>query len=87
MEFDRGGEFMQVNTLSVQFIFEKDVFHQVPLFQRPYVWNREDQWEPLWNDIRRLSEKVLNRVATAHNLSVDRVNNIGSGTINGVRLY
>lgn len=31
----------------------------VPLFQRPYVWNEEMQWEPLWQDLRRLSELVI----------------------------
>src|SRR5262245_6698839 len=24
---------------------------EVPLFQRQYVWTRENQWEPLWEDI------------------------------------
>lgn len=28
----------------------------VPLFQRPYVWDEENQWQPLWQDIRRLAE-------------------------------
>ena len=28
----------------------------VPLFQRPYVWDEEDQWAPLWQDIRRMAE-------------------------------
>lgn len=28
----------------------------VPLFQRPYVWNEEDQLGPLWSDIRRVAE-------------------------------
>ncbi|GAA4357542.1 GmrSD restriction endonuclease domain-containing protein [Microbacterium rhizosphaerae] len=28
----------------------------IPLFQRPYVWREEDQWGPLWNDIRRITE-------------------------------
>lgn len=28
----------------------------IPLFQRPYVWKETEQWEPLWNDIRRVSE-------------------------------
>ncbi|GAA1806067.1 DUF262 domain-containing protein [Nostocoides veronense] len=28
----------------------------IPLFQRPYVWNEADQWEPLWSDIRRVAE-------------------------------
>lgn len=28
----------------------------IPLFQRPYVWKEEEQWEPLWKDIRRIAE-------------------------------
>ena len=28
----------------------------IPLFQRPYVWKEDEQWEPLWKDIRRVTE-------------------------------
>jgi hypothetical protein len=28
----------------------------VPLFQRPYVWTRENQWTMLWDDIRRQAD-------------------------------
>jgi hypothetical protein len=31
----------------------------IPLFQRPYVWSEENQWQPLWQDIRRLAEHRL----------------------------
>ena len=31
----------------------------VPLFQRPYVWNREANWEPLWQDVSDLADRVL----------------------------
>jgi hypothetical protein len=31
----------------------------VPLFQRPYVWDEENQWAPLWQDVRRLAEFQL----------------------------
>jgi hypothetical protein len=31
----------------------------VPLFQRPYVWSRENQWEPLWDDVQRVAERLL----------------------------
>lgn len=31
----------------------------VPLFQRPYVWSLERQWEPLWADVSRLADKLL----------------------------
>ena len=30
----------------------------VPLFQRPYVWSREGQWAPLWEDIKRVAERL-----------------------------
>lgn len=28
----------------------------IPLFQRPYVWREDEQWAPLWKDIRRITE-------------------------------
>src|SRR5262245_27156942 len=50
---------MDTGTLSVKKIFEQERRHVVPLFQRPYVWEKEKQWEPLWDDIRSLAEKLL----------------------------
>jgi len=50
---------MNAGTLSARKIFESDRQYQVPLFQRPYVWKRELQWEPLWEDIRALAERIL----------------------------
>src|SRR4051812_25824261 len=38
----------------------------VPLFQRPYVWNQESQWEPLWNDVVRVAERVLSQPTDKH---------------------
>jgi hypothetical protein len=32
----------------------------VPHFQRPYVWDQEDNWEPLWADVRAAAEGVEN---------------------------
>src|SRR5665647_2852384 len=31
----------------------------VPLFQRSYVWSEDEQWRPLWDDIRRQAERRL----------------------------
>lgn len=50
---------MDAGTLSVKKIFGQDRRHVVPLFQRPYVWEREKQWEPFWEDIRALAERLL----------------------------
>jgi hypothetical protein len=30
-----------------------------PSFQRPYVWNEEDQWAPLWADVRRVAARLV----------------------------
>ena len=38
----------------------------VPLFQRPYVWNLDDQWEPLWNDVVRVAERLRSRPQDRH---------------------
>lgn len=31
----------------------------VPLFQRPYVWSQDGQWQPLWDDVQRLADRLL----------------------------
>lgn len=33
----------------------------IPIYQRRYVWTRDRQWAPLWQDIRSRAEKVLAR--------------------------
>ncbi|GAB2963226.1 DUF262 domain-containing protein [Micromonospora polyrhachis] len=50
---------MQAQTLTPAKIFGLDVRHVIPLFQRPYVWTEEDQWAPLWDDISRVAEQLL----------------------------
>jgi hypothetical protein len=36
----------------------------VPLFQRPYVWSLELQWQPLWEDVMQLSNRIVAGDAT-----------------------
>ena len=31
----------------------------VPIYQRHYVWSRQKQWEPFWNDIRTKAIECL----------------------------
>ena len=51
---------MEANTRKLERIFDQTITYQVPLFQRPYVWTREKNWEPLWEDIHALLDKQLN---------------------------
>jgi hypothetical protein len=47
----------QVRTPQVVFMQPQRLI--VPLFQRPYVWNEENQWEPLWADVVRVAQRLL----------------------------
>lgn len=44
---------MKADAVPLLTLFEKKMRFEVPLFQRQYVWSREQQWEPLWEDIER----------------------------------
>lgn len=48
---------MDAGKHTVKELFQKDVRYIIPTFQRPYVWEQEKQWEPLWEDIRNLAER------------------------------
>ena len=50
---------MKADALNPRELFGTTVHYEIPAFQRPYVWTRDDQWQPLWQDIRRVAEKVL----------------------------
>jgi uncharacterized protein with ParB-like and HNH nuclease domain len=50
---------LDARTLDIKTVFGQDRRHVVPLFQRPYVWSRKAQWEPLWEDIRIVAERVV----------------------------
>ena len=50
---------MQTNVRTPTEIFNQPQRLLVPLFQRPYVWDEEKQWEPLWNDVVRVASRLL----------------------------
>ena len=50
---------MQPSYSSIGQIFSAPTRYVVPLFQRPYVWAKDDQWQPLYDDIRDLADRVL----------------------------
>ncbi len=53
---------MKADILTLKALFQKDIRYIIPTFQRPYVWNQEEQWEPLWNDVRNIAEEYLEQL-------------------------
>jgi uncharacterized protein with ParB-like and HNH nuclease domain len=50
---------IHTSLLTPTHIFQKEQQLLVPLFQRPYTWNRKEQWEPLWADVVRVATRLL----------------------------
>src|SRR5262245_57373476 len=57
---------METQVRTPQMIFMMPQRFVVPLFQRPYVWNQENQWEPMWDDVTRMADRVLKRPFERH---------------------
>lgn len=57
---------MDVNIMNLQKLFVSPVRYEIPLFQRPYVWDHEEQWSPLWEDVQNTAERYLKSEKKAH---------------------
>src|SRR5678815_3169824 len=57
---------METQVRTPQMVFMQPQRLVVPLFQRPYVWTEESQWEPLWDDVVRVTERVLSNPTDKH---------------------
>ena len=55
------------NLVAPGHIFYKPAQYEVPDFQRPYVWTKEYQWEPLWWDIAGMAEWGLENANAENN--------------------
>jgi hypothetical protein len=52
---------METQVRTPQAVFMQPQRLVVPLFQRPYVWNEENHWEPLCKDMARMTAATCKR--------------------------
>ena len=45
--------------LRPQKLFAQQVRYEIAPFQRRYVWEQEEQWEPLWDDAEQLAQSIM----------------------------
>lgn len=57
---------MQAGDVRLGQVFANDQQNVIPLFQRPYVWDEDKNWEPLWQDIRQAAEEVEEEARTGN---------------------
>ncbi len=66
----KGNEKIDTDVLNPQGLFQAPIRYTIPAFQRRYVWEQDDQWEPLWDDVRKMAERYLEELDRSGN---DRV--------------
>lgn len=47
----------------VRELFDSPIVYVIPNYQRTYVWNKSDQWEPLWQDVTTIASLLLDQDA------------------------
>ena len=62
---------MHTDILTPRDLFQKEMRYTIPAFQRPYVWSQDDQWEPLWEDVRNVAENYLEELERSGNDEVE----------------
>lgn len=50
---------MEAKIVNLRTLFEQQVSYRIPVFQRPYAWRKDIQWQPLWKDIQNVAERIL----------------------------
>ena len=78
---------MKSDDLPLFDLFQRQRRYVVPLFQRPYVWEEEEQWIPLWQDISGRAEALLDR--DQRGSRSDRIGNhfLGAVVLNQIRVF
>lgn len=53
---------MDTSILTPSDLFETRVRYIIPDFQRRYVWEQEEQWEPFWEDVQNTADNYLDEL-------------------------
>ena len=57
---------MRADSITLKRLFDQTIQYKIPLFQRPYVWNENDNWRYLWEDILLMAKRLLEGKETSH---------------------
>lgn len=57
---------MDADSLTLAKVFSESKRYHVPVYQRPYVWERDRQWKHLWNDVNSTATRLVLARVRAH---------------------
>ena len=51
---------MEPTKPTLRVLFASPSVYKIPYYQRSYVWDQENQWEPLWFDVTSVANNLIN---------------------------
>ena len=63
---------MQTSDYTINELFNGENVFLVPRYQRLYVWNEEDQWAPLWDDVIHIAERLFDDAKERGSAEIDQ---------------
>lgn len=50
---------MEADEATIEDLFQSKIVYEVPRYQRQYVWDEKSQWQPLWQDVKNIAERLI----------------------------
>ena len=62
---------MDTNDRDINDLFNGNKVFVVPRYQRLYVWTEEDHWDPLWDDVEHIADRLLGDAMQRQSKEID----------------
>lgn len=62
---------MDTNDRDINDLFNGNKVFVVPRYQRLYVWTEEDHWDPLWDDVEHIADRLLGDAIQRQSREID----------------
>ena len=72
---------MEPRNYTITDVFDGSLIYVVPRYQRLYVWNEEDQWAPMWEDMIEIAKNLCNHAMKQESNAFERQESHFFGTL------
>ena len=72
---------MEPRNCTITDVFDGSLIYVVPRYQRLYVWNEEDQWAPMWEDMIEIARNLCSHAMKQESNATERQESHFFGTL------
>ena len=72
---------MEPRNCTIADVFDGSLVYVVPRYQRLYVWNKDDQWAPFWEDVTEIAKRLYRQAMKQESNASERPDSHFFGTL------